>query len=66
MSNDNERASGGIGFMGLLQLAFIVLKLMGYIEWSWWWVLAPTWSGLALWLLGFVVFAISVYRGRGE
>ena len=66
MSNESNGSSGGIGFMGLLQLAFIVLKLMGYIEWSWWWVLAPTWGGLALWLLGFAVFAIAVYRGRGE
>lgn len=66
MSNDNERTSGGIGFMEVLQLAFIVLKLMGYIEWSWWWVLAPTWGGLTLWLLVFAVLKITVYRGRDE
>ena len=27
----------------LLQIAFIVLKLANIIEWSWWWVLSPTW-----------------------
>lgn len=32
---------GGIGFFGLLTIVFIVLKLTGYIAWSWWWVLSP-------------------------
>lgn len=31
------------GFLSLLGLLFIGLKLMGYIDWSWWWVLAPLW-----------------------
>ncbi|EKN6090349.1 transmembrane Fragile-X-F protein [Yersinia enterocolitica] len=34
-----------------LGLIFITLKLMGYIAWSWWWVTAPFWGGLALWLV---------------
>ena len=38
---DNKGSS--IGFMGLLQLVFIVLKLCGVIKWSWIWVLSPTW-----------------------
>ena len=32
----------GIGFTGLLQIAFIVLKLCGIINWSWWLVLCPS------------------------
>jgi hypothetical protein len=39
----NVTQSGGIGFFGLLAIVFIVLKLTGYIAWSWWWVLAPIW-----------------------
>ena len=27
----------------LLGLIFIALKLMDYIDWSWWWILAPFW-----------------------
>lgn len=42
MSNNNS-SSGGIGFCGLLTIAFIVLKLTNYIDWSWWWVLSPLW-----------------------
>jgi putative effector of murein hydrolase LrgA (UPF0299 family) len=34
-------SSGGIGFVGVLQIVFIVLKLCKVIEWSWWWVLSP-------------------------
>ena len=30
-----------IGFLGLLTLVFIVLKLTHYIDWSWVWVLSP-------------------------
>lgn len=37
------RSSGGIGFAGLLTILFIGLKLTGYINWSWWWVLSPLW-----------------------
>lgn len=36
-----------VGFFGLLTLLFIALKLMGHIDWSWWWVLAPLWGPLA-------------------
>lgn len=34
-----------IGFLGLLTLVFIVLKLTHYIDWSWVWVLSPLWLG---------------------
>lgn len=33
-----------IGFLRLLFLVFLVLKLTGYIAWSWWWVSAPLWA----------------------
>lgn len=46
--NNNNNASGGIGFCGLLTIVFIVLKLIGVIEWSWLWVLAPSWIPLAI------------------
>lgn len=35
--------NGGIGFVGLLTIVFIALKLTGVITWSWIWVLAPIW-----------------------
>jgi hypothetical protein len=59
MSNNNSTTqSGGIGFFGLLAIVFITLKLMGYITWSWWWVLAPLWAPLAVVLVIFLIVVI--------
>ncbi len=59
MSNNNSTTqSGGIGFFGLLAIVFITLKLMGYITWSWWWVLAPLWAPLAVVLAIFLIVVI--------
>ena len=38
----SSSSSSGIGFFGLLELVFIVLKLCGIIHWSWIWVFMPT------------------------
>jgi hypothetical protein len=46
MKNEKKNSSAGIGFTGTLQVAFIVLKLCKVINWSWWWVLAPTWISI--------------------
>ena len=50
MSNNNQ-TSGGIGFLGVLTLIFITLKLLGVITWSWVWVLAPTWIPIVIVLI---------------
>jgi len=39
---------GGTGFTGLLTLIFVTLKLIGKIDWSWWWVLSPILIVIAL------------------
>jgi membrane protein YdbS with pleckstrin-like domain len=44
----------GISFSGLLFLVFLVLKLVGVIEWSWWWITAPLWIPVALVVVIFV------------
>jgi hypothetical protein len=44
----SSSSSGGIGTFGLLGVVFVTLKLMGYINWSWWWVTVPFWGGIAL------------------
>ena len=38
----------GLTTGGLLGTAFVVLKLTGVIDWSWWLVTLPFWAGLAL------------------
>lgn len=60
MKNEKSGASGGLGFAGLLQVAFIVLKLCKVISWSWLWVLAPSWI-MALLVVAILVLYILLY-----
>ena len=46
MSNTNK--NNGIGFLGLLTIVFITLKLTNYIDWSWWRVLSPLWIPISI------------------
>lgn len=57
MASDNG-SSGGIGFVGLLTILFIGLKLTNYIDWSWWWVLSPIWISMLVALVILVVVLI--------
>lgn len=57
--NERNGSSGGLGCAGTLTLIFIVLKLVGTIDWSWWWVLAPTWIPIAI-VAGILAFAVFV------
>ena len=49
---------GGIGFVGLLTIVFITLKLLGVITWSWVWVLAPLWISLAIGIIAILVILV--------
>lgn len=55
----NNSSRGGVGFLTMLGLLFIGLKLAGLIDWAWWVVLAPIWGQLALIALLFVVLVIA-------
>lgn len=59
MSRESGSSSGGIGFAGLLQVAFIVLKLCNVIDWSWWWVMAPTWVSVLI-LVAFIAIVVII------
>lgn len=54
-NTNNSNVSGGIGFTGLLTLLFIALKLLGVIDWSWWWVLSPMWISFLIALIVVVI-----------
>lgn len=55
---NNSKAGGGIGFVGLLTIAFIILKLCNVINWSWLWVLSPSWISVAIAIIAFIVIII--------
>jgi hypothetical protein len=43
-----------------LFLVFLILKLTGFINWSWWWVTSPLWIPLVfgIFILG-IIFLIA-------
>lgn len=45
----------------ILLVAFITLKLLKVIDWSWWWVTAPVWVPLVLIIL-LGIFVVYVLR----
>lgn len=61
MADTKNTSSGGIGFMGMLAILFIGLKLTGYIDWSWLWVLSPLWIGFAI--FGGIPLIVAVAAG---
>lgn len=46
-----KEKSDGLTATDVLQIAFIVLKLCGVIDWSWLWVLSPIWLSLLISIL---------------
>lgn len=57
-----------MGFVGVLTLIFIVLKLTGNISWSWLWVLSPIWicALLLLALFGAIFIALKLKKHKDE
>ena len=53
-----------IGFIGLLTLLFIGLKLIGYIAWSWLWVLSPLWISALFWLTVLIITAAELHMAH--
>lgn len=60
MSGKTQINNYGVGFLTLLGLLFVGLKLTGFISWSWFWVLSPfIFQGLiVLLILAFIVWAL--------
>jgi len=56
----------GPGVLSLLGVIFVVLKLLGYINWSWWFVLLPFWGpivvALAFLLIVGLILAICIRK----
>ena len=66
--NDNNTTSSGVTFVGLLTIAFIVLKLTDVINWSWLWVLSPMWisAGIGLLVILAVLVAALINMAKGR
>lgn len=65
MSDTSSNSNRGIGFIGALTLLFIALKLLGEIDWSWWWVLSPIWiSAILITSIILIVLLVAWVIGR--
>lgn len=51
-----------VGFIGLLTLLFIALKLCSVIDWSWVWVLSPLWISAIIIVLAIVISVIISFK----
>ena len=70
-NNKNTVLGGGLTFLQALFLIFLVLKLTGktvVATWSWWWVTAPLWGGLAIGLaillIGLLFIGLSILLNK--
>lgn len=70
-----EVSSKGLGCFQVLTIIFIVLKVIGVIDWSWIWVLAPLWIPVLLWIGTFLALVVGgglvlivsrLFSGRGR
>ena len=53
-----DSSSKGLGLCDVLAVVFVVLKLIGVIDWSWWWVLAPIWIPVIIVVIAYIVISI--------
>ena len=47
-----------MGIFGTLFVIFLILKLNKVIDWSWWWVTAPLWGCILLWIIVFMAYIL--------
>ena len=45
-----------MGILDVLAIMFIVLKILGLIQWSWLWVLSP------IWIIGILAIISSFFK----
>ena len=61
--SETKNVSVNFPFLGILTLIFITLKLTHYIDWSWWWVLAPLWIPIAIVLGILIIGGLAIAAG---
>jgi len=47
-------------FLAVLSIVFVIAKLIGLIDWSWWLVFAPVYAPIGLWLATMLIIYIFV------
>ena len=60
MRNNNNGSAGGVGITTVVQIIFIILKLVGTIDWPWTAVLIPLWIQLGILVLACVLWLLVI------
>lgn len=60
--NKNNTSTSGLGLASVLTVIFVVLKLIGTINWSWWWVLSPIIIDVGLSII--VLIGLAIYMSH--
>jgi hypothetical protein len=47
-----------MSIFGAIFVIFVVLKLTGVIDWSWWIITAPFWISALVWLMVFMTYIL--------
>jgi hypothetical protein len=55
----NNMKESGIGLDIILFVVFLILKLTGNIDWSWWWVTSPLWIPFAI-VIVFIILGLII------
>lgn len=56
-----ENNTRGIGLAGALFITMFILKVLGKISISWWWVASPLWIPALLFIFGLGIFLLYMY-----
>ena len=62
MSNNSNttNVNSGVSLASILTVLFVLLKVFGKVDWSWWTVFSPLWISSILALVLFIV-AFAIY-----
>ena len=61
---NKDTSTSGCGLSSILTIIFVVLKLVGTIDWSWWWVLSPILIDVGFTLI--ILMGIAIYETYKE
>lgn len=53
-----DSKKSGMELLEILLIVFVILKLVGTIDWSWWWVLSPILIPIGLLIVASIVLGI--------
>ena len=58
--------SSGLGLGMVLFIVFLILKMTGNIDWSWWWVTSPIWIPIGIGVLFILLIKLSDLQMKKE